>query len=59
MLSLDEVVSRLADRKLKIVAQETGLHYNTVLRVAGGKKSPENVTYDVVKRLSDYLTGEQ
>lgn len=59
MLSLDEVVSRLADRRLKVVAQETGLHYNTVLRVAGGKKEPQNVTYEVVKRLSDYLTGEQ
>lgn len=55
MLSLDEVVKRLSDRKLTVVARATGLSYNTVWRVASGATT--SVSYEVVKRLSDYLLG--
>lgn len=55
MLSLDEVVRQLQDRKLTMVAKATGLAYNTVWRVANDKGHA--VSYEVVKRLSDYLTG--
>lgn len=56
MLSLEQIVERLNDRKLTVVAEVTGLHYNTVYRVATGKIA--DPSYGVVKKLSDYLTIE-
>jgi hypothetical protein len=56
MMTLDQVREVLKDRKLKIVAQGSGLAYDTVRRVAAG--SNKAVSYDVVKRLSDYLEGK-
>jgi DNA-binding phage protein len=43
----------LADRKLKVVAKETGLHYMTVWRISAGKET--NPKFDTVVRLSEYL----
>ena len=43
----------LADRKPTAVARATGLSYDTVWRVQNGNMKA--VSYDVVKRLSDYL----
>lgn len=55
MLTLEQIQEALKERKLKIVAEKTGLAYDTVRRVAYGHfKEP---SYSVVKRLSDYLTG--
>ena len=53
MLKLEQVQAMLADRKPTAVARATGLSYDTVWRVQNGNMKA--VSYDVVKRLSDYL----
>lgn len=55
MLTLEEVVNKLKDRNLMRVAKAVGLSYDTVWRVANGRTT--SVSYEVVKLLSDYLTG--
>lgn len=55
MMTLEQVRQGLQDRKLRAVAQATGLAYDTVWRVATGRM--ERVSYDTVKALSDYLEG--
>lgn len=55
MLSLEQVKARLRDRRLAVVAEATGLTYNTLWRIMNERT--KSVSYDVVKRLSDYLTG--
>lgn len=53
MMTLPQVQAALADRRLTVVARETGLAYDTVWRVASGRAKA--VSYDVVERLSRYL----
>ena len=53
MLNLEEVREKIKDRKLRVVAEQTGLNYNTVWRVATGRV--KEVSYDTIKKLSDYL----
>jgi hypothetical protein len=55
MLTVEQVKDALHDRKLRVVAEETGLSYDTVWRVSTGNNV--RVSYDVIKRLSDYLTA--
>jgi len=55
MLELNKIQELLKDRKPRVVADATGLAYDTVLRVQKGKI--KSVSYDVVKRISDYLEG--
>lgn len=55
MLTLDEIRKLLADRRISVVAEATGLHRNTVAAIRdanGGTPS-----YKTVKALSDYLEG--
>ena len=56
MMTLDEIMAALADRKLNAVADATGLSYDTVWRVAAGKT--KRVSYETAKTLSDYLQGK-
>ena len=56
MMTLEQVQRMLADRKPAVVANATGLSYDTVWRVQRG--DIKAVSYDVVKRLSDYLQGQ-
>lgn len=56
MMTLDEIMAALADRKLNAVADATGLSYDTVWRVAAGKT--KRVSYETAKVLSDYLQGK-
>lgn len=56
MLTIEEVRLRMQDRKIPVVAHETGLHYNTVRRIVA---DPNFVpSYETVKLLSDYLTKD-
>jgi hypothetical protein len=55
MLTVEQVIERLKDRKLTVVAERTGLHYQTVLRISKGNF--KEVSYSVIKSLSDYLLG--
>lgn len=54
MMTLDDIVKALHDRKSTVVSQETGLSYQTVWRVSRG--DVKNVSYETAKKLSDYLT---
>ena len=54
MMTLEQVREALQDRNLAKVSESTGLHYQTVYRVANGIGS--QVSYQVVKSLSDYLS---
>ena len=53
MLTLEQIRAALYDRRVDVVAQATGLHYNTVFKVRSGEN--ENPTYRVIKALSDYF----
>ena len=55
MLTLEDIRKRLEDRRWTMVAEFTGLHYNTVRNIATGEN--KNPTYEVLKALSDYLSG--
>jgi DNA-binding Xre family transcriptional regulator len=53
MLSPEEIKEKLKDRVVKVVAEETGLHENTVRKMKKGAfETPE---YETVRRLSEYL----
>lgn len=53
MLDINEIIRRLSDRNLKKVADECGMAYDTVWRIAN-KKSVKP-SYETIKKLSDYL----
>ena len=55
MLTLEQIQDLLKNRRLSVVAEKTGLSRMTIWRVREGKGV--QISYDVVKRLSDYLTG--
>lgn len=55
MLDLEQIRSKLKDRRITAVAEATGLHQATVYRVVWGEQVP---SYETVKVLSDYLLGE-
>lgn len=57
MLTLKEIRDSLKDRKLTIVARETGLHYNTIRDLVNGKH--DNPSYDTLSALSGYLAPNQ
>ena len=54
MMTLDDIVKSLHDRKATVVAQEIGMSYQTVWRIARG--DVKSASYKTVKKLSDYLT---
>lgn len=58
MLNIDQVRDGLKHASLPDVADVTGIHYQTITRVARGDYDPSRITYDVVKRISDYLLSE-
>lgn len=57
MMTLEQVKCVLRDRKLRAVAEATGLSYDTVWRVASGRA--DRVSYETVRVLSDYLEGSR
>ncbi len=52
MLTLVEIQTRLADRKVRAVSEATGLHHQVIYDAL---KPAANPTYRTVKALSDYL----
>ena len=56
MMTLDQIRDALKDRRPAMVAQSTGLHVNTVMRIRDGMNT--NPTYEVAAALSDYLQGK-
>lgn len=57
MLKLEEIQKALADRNLRKVARAVDLSYDTIWRVANG--TVVSVSYETVKKLSDYLEGNK
>ena len=53
MLNLEEIRERLQDRRLRVVAERTGLSYPTVLNVRDNLRS--NPTHEVMRKISEYL----
>jgi len=53
IMTLEEVRAGLSDRKLTVVAEETGLKYHTVMEIANGKRV--NPTYETYIALVNYL----
>lgn len=56
MIEIEWIRSALLDRRPKIVAERTGLHVNTIIRIRDGKE--ENPKIDTLNRLAGYLIGE-
>lgn len=55
MLTLDQIKRLLADRRLNVVSEKTGLQVGTIANIRDGKT--KNPTYYAMKKLSDYLEG--
>lgn len=55
MLNLDQIRAALDDRNLEKVAENTGIHRNTISALRTGINT--NPTYATLKTLSDYLSG--
>lgn len=51
MLTLEQITKRLETANIRAVAREIGVHPNTIYGMQKGR----NVSYEVVKRLSDYF----
>ena len=56
IMRLNEIRAALKDRRLRVVAEMTGLSYATVWKVATGRTT--QVSYEVIEKLSDYLSKE-
>jgi hypothetical protein len=53
MMTIEQVVAALQDRKVRVVAAATGLHYSTVLALQRGRSKRPRIT--AIQRLSTYL----
>lgn len=53
MLTFEQIVVRLQDRRLDAVALATGLHQNTIARIRDGKNVDPKLS--TLKLLSDYF----
>lgn len=53
---LDWIRGALADRRVSIVSEKTGLHPNTIARIRDGKN--QNPTLETLNKLGTYLIGE-
>ena len=56
MLTLDEIVQKIQDRRTDAVAEATGVHRNIIAAIRSGRNT--NPTYRTLKALSDYLTND-
>ena len=53
MLTVDEARRALSDRQAHKIAERTGLHINTIKRIASGKNT--NPSFSTMAALSAYL----
>ena len=54
MLTLSEIRKALRDRRVKLVAEATGLHYNTIREIRDNPDSDPKLS--TIKALSAYLS---
>ena len=57
MMTLEEIRYALKDRMPIRVAEATGIHYNTIRAIRDDLGA--NPTYNVMKKLSDYLENKE
>ena len=55
MMTIEAIRLALRDRRISMVAEATGLHYNTIRGIRDNKVA--NPSYRVLKALSNYLEG--
>ena len=53
MMTIEQIIAGLQDRKVRVVAAATGLHYSTVLALQRGRSKRPRIT--AIQRLSIYL----
>ncbi len=56
MLELDWIRQGLTDRRPGVVAERTGLHINTIIKIRDGKET--NPKLETLNRLACYLKGQ-
>jgi len=54
LMKLNDIIEKLKDRNLKIVAEKIGIHYNTLYKIANGENKP---SYSTLLKLQEYLNG--
>jgi transcriptional regulator with XRE-family HTH domain len=55
MLTLEQIRTLLKDRRVSIIAKETGIHFNTIRDIRDNEHA--NPTYRVITKLSEYFNG--
>lgn len=53
-MELNEIIEKLKDRNLRVVAENLGIHYNTLYKIANGENKP---SYSTLTKLQEYLNG--
>jgi transcriptional regulator with XRE-family HTH domain len=56
MMTLEQIRQALQDRKLTVIADATGLHYNTVIAIKRGEQI--NPSYETLQKLAAYFEGQ-
>jgi len=54
VLTLEQITKALEDRRLRVVARETGLHYQTLYRIVN--EQTKDPALSTVRTLTEYLT---
>ena len=55
MMKLEDIRNLLQDRRVSMVAKETGIHFNTIRDIRDNEGA--NPTYRVMTKLTEYLEG--
>jgi transcriptional regulator with XRE-family HTH domain len=53
MMKLEEIRELLKDRRVSMIAEATGIHFNTIREIRDNENA--NPTYKVMTKLTDYL----
>jgi transcriptional regulator with XRE-family HTH domain len=53
MMKLDEIRELLKDRRVSMIAEATGIHFNTIREIRDNENA--NPTYKVMTKLTVYL----
>ncbi len=53
MMKLEDIRELLKDRRVSIIAESTGIHFNTIREIRDNENA--NPTYRVMTKLTDYL----
>lgn len=57
MLTIQQIVKKLQDRRIDKIAEATGLHYHTVRAIRAGENT--DPAFSTAKALSDYLEAQE